>query len=58
FPPTTVTPIATADWPTPTRRPADSRLDCTRLAEVFGLRLPDWRAALARALAALFAPPV
>ena len=34
--------IATADWPTPVRRPADSRLDCTALAEVFGLRLPDW----------------
>ena len=58
FPPTPVTPIATVDWPTPTRRPADSRLDCTRLREVFGLRLPDWRAALARAMAALFAAPV
>ncbi len=34
--------IATADWPTPVRRPADSRLDCTALAAVFGLRLPDW----------------
>ncbi len=38
--------IATAEWPTPARRPADSRLDCSRLAEVFGLRLPPWRASL------------
>ncbi len=41
--PPTVTPIATADWPTPARRPPDSRLDCTKLHRVFGLRLPAWR---------------
>jgi dTDP-4-dehydrorhamnose reductase len=39
-------PITTADWPTPAKRPADSRLDCQKLAAVFGLRLPDWRASL------------
>jgi dTDP-4-dehydrorhamnose reductase len=38
--------IATADWPTPAKRPADSRLDCSKLARVFGLRLPEWRASL------------
>jgi dTDP-4-dehydrorhamnose reductase len=43
-----VDPIATADWPTPARRPPDSRLDCGRLARVFGLRLPDWQDAVAR----------
>ncbi len=42
----TVEAIATADWPTPVRRPPDSRLDCTRLAETFGLRLPHWRKSL------------
>lgn len=41
-----IEPIATADWPTPARRPADSRLDCTRLAAVFGVRLPPWRPSL------------
>jgi dTDP-4-dehydrorhamnose reductase len=41
-----VQPIATADWPTPTKRPADSRLDCTRLAEAFDLRLPHWEESL------------
>jgi dTDP-4-dehydrorhamnose reductase len=38
--------IATADWPTPARRPPDSRLDCGRLDSVFGVRLPHWRPSL------------
>lgn len=41
-----VEPIATADYPTPARRPANSRLDCSRLACDHGVRLPDWRDAL------------
>jgi dTDP-4-dehydrorhamnose reductase len=51
----TVTPIATADWPTPARRPADSRLDCSKLARVFGVRLPDWQPSLARTVDAIIA---
>ena len=35
--------IATSDYPSPARRPANSRLDCSRLAQVHGVRLPDWR---------------
>ncbi len=42
----TVTAINTADWPTPAKRPADSRLDCTKLAQTFGVRLPAWQASL------------
>ncbi|KAA2284854.1 dTDP-4-dehydrorhamnose reductase [Arenimonas fontis] len=38
--------ISTADYPTPARRPAWSRLDCSRLARDFGLALPDWRQGL------------
>lgn len=45
-----VVPIHTQDWPTPTRRPADSRLDCTRLAKVFGIALPPWREGLRRTI--------
>jgi dTDP-4-dehydrorhamnose reductase len=41
-----ITPIGTADYPTPARRPANSRLDCTRLEEVHGVRLPEWRSSL------------
>lgn len=38
--------ISTADWPTPTRRPPDSRLDGAKLAQIFGVSLPDWRDSL------------
>lgn len=40
--------IATADYPTPARRPANSRLDCTRLKAIHGIALPDWQDALDR----------
>ena len=49
--------IATADWPTPARRPPDSRLDCTKLAQVFGVQLPPWRPSVARTVAELLATP-
>lgn len=54
-----VSPIATADWPTPAKRPANSRLDCTRLNAVFGLRLPHWRESLTRTVDRIYAtaPP-
>lgn len=38
--------ITTAEYPTPARRPANSRLNCDRLATVHGIRLPSWRASL------------
>ncbi|MCC5988846.1 MAG: dTDP-4-dehydrorhamnose reductase [Pararhodobacter sp.] len=37
--------IATAEYPTPARRPLNSRLDCSGLS-AFGLSRPDWRAGL------------
>jgi len=39
--------ILTADYPTPAKRPANSRLDCDKLQRIHGVRLPDWRASLA-----------
>ena len=45
-----LTPLTTADYPTPARRPAWSVLDCGKLERVFGLRLPDWRTGLRLAL--------
>jgi dTDP-4-dehydrorhamnose reductase len=50
-----VDPITTAEYPTAAKRPADSRLDCTKLATVFGVRLPEWRPSLARTIDAIFA---
>lgn len=38
-----VTRIATIEYPTPARRPANSRLDSSKLARVHGVSLPDWR---------------
>jgi dTDP-4-dehydrorhamnose reductase len=37
-----VQPIPTSAYPTPARRPANSRLDCTKLAAAHGVRLPPW----------------
>jgi len=38
--------IPTADYPTPAKRPLNSRLDCSSLTADFGVERPDWRAAL------------
>ncbi|RMD89056.1 MAG: NAD(P)-dependent oxidoreductase, partial [Alphaproteobacteria bacterium] len=38
--------IPTSAWPTPARRPLNSRLDCSATARAFGLTRPDWRAML------------
>lgn len=35
--------IGTADYPTPAKRPAYSRLDTHSLQDTFGVRLPDWQ---------------
>ena len=38
--------ITTAEFPTPARRPSNSRLDGGKLERVFGIVLPDWRISL------------
>ena len=42
--------ITTADYPTPAKRPQNSRLDNAKLHGAFGMTLPDWRASLATCL--------
>lgn len=37
-----VSPIASAEYPTKTPRPAHSELDCSKLATAFGITLPPW----------------
>ncbi|MCL4186290.1 MAG: dTDP-4-dehydrorhamnose reductase [Rhodobacteraceae bacterium] len=49
--------IPTSAWPTPARRPANSRLDCSSLAAAFGIPRPDWRPGLADVLTELGARP-
>lgn len=41
--PEAIRPIATADYPTPAKRPANSRLDTGKLQKTFDLVLPHWR---------------
>lgn len=45
-------PIATSEYPTPARRPANSVLDCGRLATAFGIVPRPWTAGLTQILAA------
>lgn len=42
----TVTPITSADYPTPAARPINSVLDCARLSDQFGIQPRPWRAGL------------
>ena len=41
--PENVVGITTADYPLPARRPANSRLDTTRLETALNIRLPEWQ---------------
>ncbi|MFZ2107924.1 MAG: dTDP-4-dehydrorhamnose reductase, partial [Roseiarcus sp.] len=53
--PVAVRPITTAEYPTPARRPANSRLDASRLREAYGVELPHWRDSLKSCVARLLA---
>lgn len=39
----TLNPIASSQYPTPAKRPANSVLNCDKIARVFGVEQPDWR---------------
>jgi dTDP-4-dehydrorhamnose reductase len=45
-----LTPIVSADYPTAARRPVNSRLDCSKLERVYGIKLPTWRSSLVSCL--------
>jgi dTDP-4-dehydrorhamnose reductase len=45
--------IAAAAYPTPARRPANSRLNCDRLRLLLGLELPEWQAGVQDCVARL-----
>jgi dTDP-4-dehydrorhamnose reductase len=48
-----IDPIATTEYPTPARRPANSRLDCRKLQETFGWSMMRWEESLRAVLAEL-----
>ncbi|MEJ2003331.1 MAG: dTDP-4-dehydrorhamnose reductase, partial [Maritimibacter sp.] len=41
-----VSDIPASDYPTPAKRPANSRMDCTATQTTFGIARPDWAAGL------------
>lgn len=43
-------PIPTSAYPTPAKRPLNSRVDVTRLEQALNIRLPDWQSQLALTL--------
>ena len=43
--------ITTAEYPTPAKRPMNSRLNCGKLAEKFGWEMMDWRESLREVVA-------
>ncbi|MFZ9298822.1 MAG: sugar nucleotide-binding protein, partial [Hylemonella sp.] len=46
--PDAVEPITTSAYPTPARRPLNSRLDSTLLQNTFGLHMPHWQKGVTR----------
>lgn len=52
-----VRPITTADYPTRAARPAYSKLSTTKIARVYGIRLPDWKRSLEACLDELIGSP-
>jgi dTDP-4-dehydrorhamnose reductase len=53
-----VTPITTAEYPLPARRPANSELDCSLFAHAFGIRARPWTEESDRITRVLVSAPV
>jgi dTDP-4-dehydrorhamnose reductase len=51
-----IVPIPSREYPTPARRPLNSRMDCLKIRDAFGISMPEWEEALASALRALKGP--
>jgi dTDP-4-dehydrorhamnose reductase len=52
--PAAIKAITTADYPTPAKRPANSRLDIGKFRQTFGLELPHWQAGIQHILEQIF----
>jgi dTDP-4-dehydrorhamnose reductase len=52
--PDAVKPLATSEYPTPAKRPANSRLDTSHFRTTFGLRLPPWQEGVRHVLQQIF----
>jgi dTDP-4-dehydrorhamnose reductase len=54
--PEAVEPVPTSAFPTPARRPHNSRLDTSRFQAAFGMRLPPWQQGVSRMLTEILQP--
>ena len=54
--PDAIVAVPTSHYPTPARRPANSRLDTSKWRAAFDLSLPDWQAGVARTLTEMLEP--
>ena len=52
-----VEPVASSAFPTAAKRPSNSRMDCRKLEQQFGVRLPDWHQGVEACVTALLAKP-
>ncbi|WP_215846274.1 dTDP-4-dehydrorhamnose reductase [Candidatus Pantoea bituminis] len=50
----TINPVETAAFPTPAKRPNNSRLNTTKFRETFGLVLPEWEVGVTRLIDELY----
>jgi dTDP-4-dehydrorhamnose reductase len=41
------------DYPTPAKRPLNSRLDCSLIKDIYGISQPNWKTGLTQVLADL-----
>ncbi len=48
--PEAILPVPSTEFPAPAQRPHNSRLDCTKLQQAFGLTLPEWQIGVKRTL--------
>lgn len=52
--PARVLAIPSSDYPTPAKRPLNSRMDCSKLERDYGIRLPEWKDSVAVCLDTIF----
>jgi dTDP-4-dehydrorhamnose reductase len=50
-------PITANEYPTPAQRPVNSRLDCSRLKQVFGYVMPSWQESTAAVIEEVLSGP-
>ncbi|MCP5243188.1 dTDP-4-dehydrorhamnose reductase [Nitrosomonas sp.] len=56
--PENVHPIFTTDYPTPAKRPLNSRLNITKIQKTFDVCLPEWQIGVSRVLAEMLTDPI